>query len=349
MTSKGDRTPTSLTLREVADLVGGRVVGTDDIRVMSVAPLDEATDSDLGLFASRRYAREAFATGAGALLASEAVAALIPEHRAAVVVDDAHVAMARILAALYPEPPHRQGVHATAILGHGVRLGEDVSVGPYAVIGDDTVIEEQARIGPHVTIGARCHVGARTVVHPQVVFYDGTRVGADAIIHAGVRLGVDGFGYVQVDGHHSKVPQVGGCEIGDRVEIGANTCVDRGSIGNTRVGEGTKLDNLVHLAHNVRLGRHVLLVAQVGIAGSTRVGDGVVFGGQSGAVNHVEIGAGARVAAKTGVLRNIGPGETVMGFPARPRTEFLRAQATLSRITGMLPGLRKLHGQSDAS
>jgi UDP-3-O-[3-hydroxymyristoyl] glucosamine N-acyltransferase len=168
-----------------------------------------------------------------------------------------------------------------------------------------------------------------------VVLYPGTRLGAGVILHAGVRLGVDGFGYVPGPEGPVKVPQVGACVVEDEVEIGANSCVDRGSIGRTVVGRGSKLDNLVHLAHNVQVGRGVLMAAMVGVAGSSRVGDGVMFGGQSGVAGLVEVGAGARVSAQAGVISDVAAEETVSGFPARNHREFLKAMGALYRLSGM--------------
>jgi UDP-3-O-[3-hydroxymyristoyl] glucosamine N-acyltransferase len=165
-----------------------------------------------------------------------------------------------------------------------------------------------------------------------VVLYPDTRLGERVILHAGVRLGVDGFGYVTLEGHHQKIPQVGACVVEDDVEMGANTCVDRGSIGRTVIGRGTKIDNLVHLAHNVQIGEGVFMAAMVGISGSTRVGDGAMFGGQSGMVGHIDIGEGARVGAQAGVIGDIPPGETVSGYPARNNREFLRAMGMAFKL-----------------
>jgi UDP-3-O-[3-hydroxymyristoyl] glucosamine N-acyltransferase len=227
-------------------------------------------------------------------------------------------------------------------------------VGPYAVLGRDTRIADGVRIGAHAVVGDGCVVGPDSVLHPHVVLYPGTRLGARVILHAGVRLGVDGFGYVTLEGGHRKIPQVGACVVEDDVEMGANTCVDRGSIGRTVIGRGTKIDNLVHLAHNVQVGEGVFMAAMVGIAGSTRVGDRAMFGGQSGMVGHIEIGEGARVGAQAGVIGDVPPGEIVSGYPARNNREFLRAMGmafklpdTLRRIEELEQRLAALEGKGD--
>ena len=331
-----------LTLATIASHLGGEVTGDAALEVRGVAPLEDAAPDQLGLLASRKYLGRVPESRAGALLVSRSLVESVPDGRSRIVVEDAHRALVGLLGLLHPPESVTPGVHPTAVLGTDVVLHPDVEVGAYTVLGDGVVVGAGSRIGAHCVIGRASRIGAGTILHPHVVLYPETEIGDETILHAGARIGVDGFGYVFDQGEHRKVPQVGRCRIGDRVEIGANCCVDRGSIGETRVGNGTKMDNLVHLAHNVHVGQHVLLVAQVGIAGSTRIGDGVVLGGQSGVSNHLEVGAGARIAAKTGVIGDVAAGETVMGFPARPHREFLRAQAAVSRLGRLMPRLRKL-------
>src|SRR6185503_17831795 len=177
-------------------------------------------------------------------------------------------------------------------------------------------IGDRVRVGAHSMVGAGCRIGADSLLHPQVTLYPGAVIGERVILHSGARIGSDGFGYASSAQGHAKIPQVGGCIVEDDVEIGANSCVDRGSIGDTVIGRGSKLDNLVHVAHNVRIGPHCVLTALVGIAGSTTVGTGVAFGGQSGAIGHLTIGDGARIAAKSAIFQDVAPGATVMGIPA---------------------------------
>ena len=211
-------------------------------------------------------------------------------------------------------------------------LDEDVGIGPLAVIGEGVRIGAGTRIGAHVVVGAGTRIGQDTTIHPHVTLYHDTVVGDRVIVHAGARLGSDGFGYVHTDGAHQKIPQVGRCIVGDDVEIGANTCIDRGSLGDTVIASGVKLDNLVQVAHNVKLGPQSLMAALSGIAGSTRVGQGVWIGGQVGVINHLEIGDGAQVAFGSILYKDLGPGETVSGHPARPHREELRSRAHLARL-----------------
>jgi len=322
----------SLRVDEIASLVGGRVEGDAALRVYGIAPLDQAQPNELGFLAQRKYLKYLAATGARAILVSEALASEAHEIPARIVVKEAHLALPPLLGAFYPEAGAKPGVHPTAIFGKGVELGQGVTVGAYAVLGEDVRVGDGARIGPHVVVGDGSVIGEGSVLNPHVVLYPSTRLGARVILHAGVCLGVDGFGYVPVDGEHKKVPQVGACVVEDDVEIGANTCIDRGSIGRTVIGKGSKLDNLVHLAHNVQIGDGVLIAAMVGISGSTRVGDRAMFGGQAGMVGHIEIGEGARIGAQAGVIGDIPPGERVSGYPARNNREYLRAMGMAFKL-----------------
>jgi UDP-3-O-[3-hydroxymyristoyl] glucosamine N-acyltransferase len=220
-----------------------------------------------------------------------------------------------------------------------------VAIGPYVVVGDGASIGAGTRLDAHVVVGAGATVGAECHVYPSVTLYGGTQVGDRVRIHAGARLGSDGFGYVFRDGAHEKIPHVGRCVVERDVEIGANTTIDRGSIDDTVIGAGTRIDNLVHIAHNVRIGRLCLIMAQVGIAGSVHVEDGVVLAGQAGISGHHTIGAGARLAAQAGVFGDVPPGETWSGYPARPHREALRAQAAMFRLPSLIRGLERLLGE----
>jgi len=337
---------------DIAQAVGGRLEGGADPDISGAAPLDHAGPADLTLFANPRYSADAASTAAGAILVSADLADKLAPGQTRIVVKDAHGAMATLLPLLYPAQPRVPGVHPTAVLEPGVRLGGEVTIGAYAVIGAGTSLDDGAQVGAHCAVGRLCRIGADAYLHAHVTLYDGVSVGARTILRSGVRLGAEGFGYTHVAGKHVKVPQVGRCIIGDDVEIGCNSTVDRGSIGSTVIGDGCKIDNLVHIGHNVRLGDHCIIVAQTGISGSTRAGKYVTFGGQSGINGHIVIGDGATIAAQAGVFGDVEPGATVSGYPARPHRESLRAQAGLFRLPELAKRLRAVEravfGRGDA-
>lgn len=327
----------------------GTLQGDPDVVVTGVAPLDRAGPQHLTFLASARYAPLLAECGAGVVLVSPELAESPGRPAARVVVAKPHDAMLSLLGSLYPEPAAVPGVHPTAVIGRGVRLGDGVAIGPYVVIGEGARIGAGGQLEAHVVVGAGVSVGAGSRVYPGVVLYPGTSLGERVRVHAGARLGSDGFGYVFRGGRHDKIPHVGRCVVESDVEIGANTTIDRGSIDDTVIGSGTKIDNLVHVAHNVRIGRLCLIMAQVGIAGSVRVEDGAILAGQVGIAGHHTIGAGARLAAQAGVFGDIPAGETWSGYPARPHREALRAQAALFKLPALLRGLERLLGERAAS
>lgn len=327
---------------EIATLVGGTLEGDTDPVITGVSPLDRAGPGELSLLAQARYLPYFRGTRAGAVLLTAADAEEPGYSGARIVVRDVHRALALVLPHLYPERKPESGIHPTAVIAESAVLGAGVSIGPYAVIGEGSRLGAAVSIGAHTVVGADCELGEEVVLHPHVTLYDGVRIGARSIVHSGARLGVDGFGYTFVDGMHRKVPQVGGCEIGADVEIGANTTIDRGSIGSTEVGDNVKIDNLVHLAHNVRVGGRSIIVAQVGVAGSSTLGAGVTLGGQAGVGGHLEIGSGTTVAAQAGVFGDLPGGAVYSGYPARPHKEALRAQASLFRLPRLIRRIQAL-------
>jgi UDP-3-O-[3-hydroxymyristoyl] glucosamine N-acyltransferase len=311
--------------------------------VRGVAPLDRAAEHELSFYASPKYGELFERTGAGVVLVAPALADAPGAPAAArIVVDRPHEALLAVLPALYASPPRPAGVHPTAVLGRGVVLGSDVAIGAYAVVGDGATIGDRTWIDAHCAIGAGVEVGSDVRLHPGVTLYAGTRLADRVIVHAGARIGSDGFGYVFADGAHQKIPHVGRCIIGSDVEIGANTTIDRGSIDDTVIGAGTKIDNLVHVGHNVRIGKLCLLMAQVGIAGSAIIEDGCVVAGQVGIAGHVTIGRGARLGAQGGVFGDVPAGEAWSGYPARPHRESLRATAATFRLAGLVGRIERM-------
>ncbi|CAN5299156.1 UDP-3-O-(3-hydroxymyristoyl)glucosamine N-acyltransferase [soil metagenome] len=327
-------------LAEITELVGGRLEGDPRREITGLATLQEAGPADISFVASPRYTPYLCTCRAGAVLVSAELADEVPTATPRVVVADAHRAVARLLAAFHPDVPSPAEIHPTAIIHPSAELDPDVGIGAWGVV------EEGVHLAPGVRVGAQCHlargsrIGAGTRLFPQVTLGEGVHIGARCVIQSGARVGAEGFGYVFENGGYRRVRHVGSVRVGDDVEIGANTTIDRGSIGDTVVGEGTKIDNLVQIGHNVQMGRHVLVVSQVGISGSTVVGDGAVLGGQAGFGGHLHVGDGARVGAQAGVTRDVAAGETVSGYPARPHREALRMQAEVARLPKLVQRLR---------
>jgi UDP-3-O-[3-hydroxymyristoyl] glucosamine N-acyltransferase len=328
-------------LAELAELVGGRVEGDSERTIEAVRALDSAGPHDLSVLKNPRYREQAEASRAGALLVGPALAGTVP-GRPLLVVGDPDYALARLVAVLHPPARREPGVHPTAVLEAGCEVDPSASIGPYAVIGAGSRIGAGAVIHAAVSIGRRCVVGEGAVLHPHAVLYDETEVGPHSVVHAGAVLGADGFGYATQEGSHHKVPQVGRVVIEGDVEIGANSTVDRATLGETRIGEGTKIDNLVQVGHNVRVGRHCILCGQAGIAGSTRLGDGVVLAGQAGVAGHIQLGDRVQVAAKSAALATVESGKVVAGIPAVELRRWRRQVALLSRLEEMSRRLRAL-------
>lgn len=327
--------------------MGGERRGDGNASVASVAPLDRARADQLSFCGSAKYAPLMAASAAGVVLVSPQAAELPSPAAARIVVANPHDALLALIPRFYRLPARTPGVHPTAVIGRGVVMGEAPSVGPHAVIEAGAVLGDRVTIDANTTVGEGARLGDDVHLYPNVTVYANARLGRRVTVHAGARIGSDGFGYVFRDGRHAKIPHVGGCVIEDDVEIGANTTIDRGSIDDTVIGAGTKIDNLVQIAHNVRVGRLCLLMSQVGVAGSVRVEDGCILAGQVGVSGHHTIGKGATLAAQAGVFGDIPAGETWSGYPARPHKEALRAQAALFKLPALLRRIERLLAGSE--
>ena len=334
-------TPAGLTAQAVADLVGGRLLGDGTVVVRAVRALDSAGPDAISLAVSARYAEGLRASRAGAVLLPDSLAdAEGPPAR--IVVRDPYAALVRVMGALFPPVSPPPGVDPLARLGAGCVLGEDASIGPFVVLGRGVRLAARCRIAEGVSLGDGVTIGEDTIIGPRAVCYARVQVGSRVVIKAGAVIGGPGFGYLSGPSGHHRIPHVGGCILEDEVEIGSNSCVDRGSVDDTVIGAGTKLDNLVHVGHNVRIGRRCLLMAGVGIAGSTHIGDDVILAGHVGVTDHLVIGDRARIAAKSAVFGDIPAGATFSGHPARPHRQFLRAQAALYRVAPIISDLERL-------
>jgi UDP-3-O-[3-hydroxymyristoyl] glucosamine N-acyltransferase len=335
-------TAPGLTAQAVADLVGGRLLGDGGVVVRRVGPLDRSGPETISFAVSVRYAEELRGTGAALVLIPETLASAPAGSAARVVVADPYRALVRVIGALFPEIESPPGIDPTAHIGPGCVLGAGVTIGPFALLGRGVRVGDRCRLAEGVSLGDGVMVGDDTRMGPRVVCYAGSRIGSRVILKAGAVIGGDGFGYLPGPAGHGRIPHVGGCILEDEVEIGSNSCVDRGSVDDTVIGRGTKIDNLVQVGHNVRIGERCLLMAGVGVAGSTRVGDGAILAGHVGVTDHLRIGAGARVAAKSAVFGDVAPGISISGHPARPHRQFLRAQAALYRLAPIIDEVERL-------
>jgi UDP-3-O-[3-hydroxymyristoyl] glucosamine N-acyltransferase len=335
------------TVGELAALVSGRLVGDGSVAIQAARPVTEAGPGDITFIENERYARM--------LRTSPASAAIVgPHFRRAPVetsvplieVDDPIVAFLAVRNHLGREAkPRWSGVHPQAWVSPMARLGAGVAIYPFVYVGDEAQIGDGTTLHPGAVIGDRCRLGRDVTVHPNAVLYPDVVLGDRVEIHAGTVLGGDGFGYRLMEGRHVKVPQTGRVEIGDDVEIGANCTVDRATFEATRIGEGSKIDNLVMIGHNNQIGRHNLLCGQVGIAGSCKTGDYVIMAGQAGIKDNTEIGDRVMVGAQAGVHRNVPGGQQVLGSPAIPVREQRRIFQMIARLPEMHKQLRELSAQ----
>jgi UDP-3-O-[3-hydroxymyristoyl] glucosamine N-acyltransferase len=321
-----------ITVSDLARLLDGEPQGELQRPLTGVATLEAAEATELAFLDPAQVETRARQSRAGCLLVPSG--AKLP-GRTVIRVSNPRRAMARAAEWFHPAKPPAPGIHSTANVGHAAIIGQNVSVGPQAVIGDGCRIGDRTTIGAGCILGEGATVGEDCVLYPRVTLYPQVRIGARVTLHSGSVIGSDGFGYLREAGGYLKFPQVGWVEIGDDVEIGANTTVDRGALGPTRIGRGTKIDNLVQIGHNVQIGEHCAIAALVGISGSVIVGDNVVIAGQVGIGDHARIEAGAVLGGQCGILPHkiIRAGQTVWGTPARPLKEHLAQQATLARLT----------------
>ena len=329
------------TLGEIAALVNGRVAGNDAIEICGLDNIEDAGPGDL-TFAVEPHIEEAKMAKAAAVMLPEGVEDFpLP----AIYVEDPRASFAILLEVFAPKLEFPQGVSPKAHIGEDVKLGEDVVILPFAVVDDHTVIGDRVIVYPHDYIGQYVEIGEDSVIYSNVTVRERCRVGKRCIIHSSAVIGSDGFGFTTKDGVHTKVPQVGNVILEDDVEIGAHDGIDRAAMGSTIIGKGTKIDNLVHVGHNCKLGPGCLIVAQTGISGSTTVGHHVTFGGQVGTVGHIHIGANSVYAARSGITNNMPDGFFGAGFPAQPHGEWLRMQANMKQLPELRKKIRQLERQ----
>ncbi|MCH5238657.1 MAG: UDP-3-O-(3-hydroxymyristoyl)glucosamine N-acyltransferase [Muribaculaceae bacterium] len=330
-----------ISAKELAALCGGSVEGNENAKVSDFAKIEEASDGDLSFIANPKYAHYASTTGATILLVSQDFEAPSDLKATLVRVSDPYSTLAQLMRMVAQATPRPRGIEQPVMVGENSTLPEDVYVGSFAYIGKNVTIGNSVLIYPQVYVGDNCVIGDNTILYPGVKIYAGCKIGKRCILHAGVVVGSDGFGFAPVEGHYEKIPQMGGVIIEDDVEVGANTTIDRATFGNTLIGRGTKLDNLIQIAHNVRIGEDNVFAAQVGVAGSTRIGSRNRVGGQCGFAGHLEIGDDNEFGAQSGMHTNVKDGKKMMGYPAVEAMQFARNTVYMKRVADLLASKKR--------
>ena len=336
------------TLRDLAEYVGGRVIGDGSVVISGVSPIEEAGQGDITFLANPRYARFIATSKASAVILAPQIVgdSWATSVQGFLEVAQPYVAFAKILQLFAPNPEYRRGIAASAHVEASAKLGENVSLYPNVYVGKSAKVGDRSVLLPGVFLGDRVEVGNDCVLHPNVVVSDGCRLGNKVILHAGVVIGSDGFGYAGSGDQRVKIPQVGIVEVEDNVEIGANTTIDRATLGRTLIGRGAKIDNLVQIAHNVSVGENSVIAAQVGIAGSTKLGKNVTLAGQVGVVNHIEIGDGATIGPQSGVPQSVPAGALLSGgIGVAPHHQWLKVMTLLPQLPKLWNLVRTLEKQ----
>lgn len=328
-------------VEEIKRLLDGKLTGDGKREIRGIAALESAGAEDITFAEGERALQRATRSAAGCVLI-QAGSSLVGQTT--IVVKHPKLALIRAAEALLPKARVQPGIHATAVVSPGARLAPDIAVGGHAVVEDDVKVGDGTVIGAGVSLGRGVEIGSKCILHPGVHIYAGVKIGDRVVIHSGAVIGSDGFGYVFADGRHHKFPQVGRVMIEDDVEIGSNATIDRGSLGNTTIGHGTKIDNLVQIAHNVHIGRHCVIAAQTGISGSVEIGDYVVIGGQVGVGDRVRIEDQAVIGAQAGIPTGkiVRRASAMWGTPARPMAEFKKTYAALTNLPNLTKKVREL-------
>jgi UDP-3-O-[3-hydroxymyristoyl] glucosamine N-acyltransferase len=329
----------TFTAGEIAEIIQGKVIGDASIKLSGVAAAESAEKGDLTFAESESYLKVAEQSQATAILVKHTT---LGSSKLLIQVQDTRIAMAKALAVFYPAEEIPAGIHPTAIIDPTAQIDPTANVGPHCCIGKNVRIGKKTVLTASNHIGPNCSIGSQTVLHPNVVLYANSHIGDRVIIHAGSVIGSDGYGYILDHGVHRKIMQIGNVTISDDVEIGANTAIDRAALGSTVIGQGTKIDNLVHLAHNVKIGKHCLIMGQCGFAGSTELGDYCVIASQSGIADHLKLGHQSTVGAKSGVMRDIPDRGTVLGIPAVEQKQAKRQIIAIQHLPELVRKVREL-------
>lgn len=330
------------TAKQIADFLGGTVDGDENASVHTFAKIEEGVPGALSFLSNVKYTQYLYSTKSSIILVNKDFKPEQPVSATLVRVDNAYDSLAKLMSLYASMKPAKTGISSLASVSEKARIGSNVYIGPFSVIEDGAVIGDNTQIYPSVTIGEGATVGSDCIMYPHVTVYYGCKIGNRCILHAGSVVGADGFGFAPTPNGYNKIPQIGIVELEDDVEIGANTCVDRSTMGRTIVRKGVKLDNLVQVAHNVEVGENTVISAQTGIAGSSKIGSWCMIGGQSGISGHITVGNKVNIAAKTGVISSINDGDTIMGYPSIGYRNFLRSSLIFRELPEMNKTIQKL-------
>jgi UDP-3-O-[3-hydroxymyristoyl] glucosamine N-acyltransferase len=324
------------TATQIAEILEGKVEGNPNAEVWNVAKIEEGAPGMISFLANPKYTHYIYETRSSIVIVNDAFVATAPIQATLIRVPDAYACFAKLLVFYDQMMQNKQGVSSLAFVSSTAQCGENLYLGEFTFVGENAKIGNNVKLYPQVYVGDGCVVGDNTVLYPGVKLYRNTVVGNNCILHAGVVIGADGFGFApQSDGHYEKIPQVGNVVIEDNVEIGANTTIDRATMGSTRIHKGVKLDNLIMLAHNTEVGENTAMAAQTGVSGSTHIGKNCVIAGQCGFVGHIKVADGTQIGAQSGILGNIRKAEALMGSPTQPLREYLKSMAYIRRLDEM--------------
>lgn len=324
------------TATQIAGILEGKVEGNPNAEVWNVAKIEDGAPGMISFLANPKYTHYIYETKSSIVIVNDSFEATAPIQATLIRVPDAYACFAKLLAFYDQMTQNKQGVSSLAFVSSTAQCGENLYLGEFSFVGENAKIGHNVKVYPQVYVGDGCVVGDNTVLYPGVKLYRNTVVGSNCILHAGVVIGADGFGFApQPDGHYEKIPQVGNVVIEDNVEIGANTTIDRATMGSTRIHKGVKLDNLIMLAHNTEVGENTAMAAQTGVSGSTQIGKNCVIAGQCGFVGHIKVADGTQIGAQSGVLGNIKKADALMGSPTQPLREYLKSMAHIRRLDEM--------------
>lgn len=335
------------TAKQIADFIGGKVEGDINATVNTFAKIEEGTKGAISFLSNPKYIHYIYDTQSSIVLINNDVELERPVNTTLIRVDNAYECVAKLLQLYDAARPKKQGIDSLAFISPKATIGENVYIGAFAYIGDNAVIGDGTMVYPHATIGDNVKIGEKCKIYPNVVIYEGCKLGNEVTIHSGSVIGADGFGFAPNTEGYAKIPQIGIVTIEDNVEIGANTCIDRSTMGSTIIRKGVKLDNLIQVAHNVEIGENTVMSAQVGIAGSTKIGSWCMFGGQVGLAGHITVGDKTFLGAQSGVPGNIKGDQTLIGTPPMEPKAYFKSQAIFRKLPDMYKQINELQKQLD--